>query len=66
MGITVLYKEKTYNGNLNIGQQNISLESDIPFNSIEIYYTGIMRIVSLLPKKYAVQNNSLLNKITIK
>ena len=65
MGITVLYKEKTYNGNLNIGQQNISLESDIPFNSIEIYYTGIMRIVSLLPEKYAIQNNSLLNKITI-
>ena len=37
-------KEKTYKGNLNIGQKTISLESDIDYRCIVIHYVGQVNI----------------------
>ena len=39
-----MYKEKTYTGNLNIGQKIVSLESDIDYRCIVIHYVGQMNI----------------------
>ena len=63
---TDLFREKTYNGNLNIGQQKVSLETDKPFKKIEIQYYGKMNIQSLLPNNYSLKNNILEKKIIIK
>ena len=63
---TDLFREKTYNGNLNIEQQKVSLETDKPFKKIEIQYYGKMNIQSLLPNNYSLKNNILEKKIIIK
>ena len=56
---TDLFREKTYNGNLNIEQQKVSLKTDKPFKKIEIQYYGKMNIQSLLPNNYSLKNNIL-------
>ena len=54
-------KEKTYTGNLNIGQNTISLETDIDYRTVVIHYVGQMNIKQIdsdLVIKYA--NNKIL------
>ena len=65
MGITVLYKEKTYNGNLNIEQHKVSVDTNLIFNMIEILYVGKINIQSLLPDNYSLKNDLLSRKIII-
>ena len=56
-------KEKTYNGNLNIGEKSVSVETDHNYQGLEIGYVGTMNITSLLPDNYIVANGN--NKIII-
>ena len=55
--------KKTYNGNLNIGQKIVSIDSDINYQGIQIEYVGTINITSLLPDEYIVSNGN--NKIII-
>ena len=56
-------KEKTYNGNLNVGRKTIRLETDINYQAIEIEYLGTIQITSLLPSDYILSSGR--NKIII-
>ena len=60
-----MYKDKTYNGNLNIGKNNVSLDTDFSFKMIVIKYFGIMRIESLMSDSYSIKNNTLSREIVI-
>lgn len=39
-----MINEKTYNGNINIGKKIVSVDTDLDFRSIVIYYVGKIRI----------------------
>ena len=56
-------REKKYTGNLNIGKKNVSIDTDINYQAIEIEYIGTINISSLLPNNYIVNNGN--NKIII-
>ena len=56
-------KEKKYTGNLNIGKKNVSIDTDINYQAIEIKYAGTMNVSSLLPNNYILEKGS--NKIII-
>ena len=56
-------KEKTYNGNLNINERIVSLETDINYQGIEIDYVGSINIESLLSSDYIINYGR--NKIII-
>ena len=56
-------KEKTYNGNLNIGEKIVSIETDIVYQGLEIDFVGTMNITSLLPDTYIAQAG--INKIIV-
>ena len=55
--------KKTYNGNLNVGRDIVSVDTDINYQGIQIDYVGTMNITSLLPNDYIVSNGN--NKIII-
>tara|TARA_Y100000593_G_C4292312_1_gene328887 strand:- start:1125 stop:1595 length:471 start_codon:yes stop_codon:yes gene_type:complete len=56
-------KSEKYIGNLNIGKQSVSLDTDINYQAIEIEYMGSMSITTLLPNNYIVSKG--LKKILI-
>ena len=56
-------REKKYTGNLNIGKKNVSIDTDINYQAIEIKYAGTMNVSSLLPNNYILEKGS--NKIII-
>ena len=56
-------RKKTYNGNLNIGQKTIRIDTSINYQGIEIEYVGTINIISLLPSNYIVKSGN--NKIII-
>ena len=56
-------REKKYTGNLNIGKKNVSIDTDINYQAIEIKYAGTMNVSSLLPDNYILEKGS--NKIII-
>ena len=56
-------KEKTYTGNLNIGEKTISVETDHNYQALEMDYVGTINITSLLPDNYMIANGN--NKIII-
>ena len=56
-------REKKHLGNLNIGKEIVSLDTDLTFKVIEISYVGTIKIKSLLPDNYMVANGN--NKIII-
>ena len=56
-------KEKTYNGNLNIGEKIVSIETDIVYQGLEIDFVGTMNITSLLPDTYIAKAG--VNKIIV-
>ena len=58
-----MIKRKTYQGNLNIGEHIVSIDTDIAFQGIEIEYVGTMTIISLLSDGYLVKIGR--NKIII-
>ena len=60
-----MFRDKTYNGNLNIGTNNVSLDTDLPFKMIVIKYFGVMRIASLMSDSYTIKNNTLSKEIVI-
>ena len=48
-------KEKTYNGNLNIGEKIVSVDTNHNWAAFEIDFSGKMEIESLLPDDYIVK-----------
>jgi len=58
--------QKTYNGNLNIEQNKISVDTSYQYIGIEIQYTGKINIQSLMPNGWTYHNNLLASRITIK
>jgi hypothetical protein len=56
-------RKKTYNGNLNIGQKTIRIDTNINYQGIEIEYVGTVNITSLLPSSYIVKSGN--NKVII-
>tara|TARA_R110002020_G_scaffold122844_1_gene278751 strand:+ start:5801 stop:6295 length:495 start_codon:yes stop_codon:yes gene_type:complete len=52
-----MYKEKTYNGTLNIEKNKVSIDTNFEYKSITIHYLGRLKIKSLLPKGYKIINN---------
>ena len=56
-------RKKTYNGNLNIGQKTIRIDTNINYQGIEIEYVGTINIMSLLPSNYIVKSGN--NKVII-
>jgi hypothetical protein len=56
-------RKKTYNGNLNIGQKTIRIDTNINYQGIEIEYVGTINITSLLPSSYIVKSGN--NKVII-
>ena len=56
-------RKKTYNGNLNIGQKTIRIDTNINYQGIEIEYVGTIKITSLLPSSYIVKSGN--NKVII-
>ena len=58
-----MIKEKTYNGNLNIGEKIVQIDADINYQAIEIKYVGTINIISLLTNNYIVSYGR--NKIII-
>tara|TARA_B100001769_G_C22001455_1_gene538177 strand:- start:537 stop:1007 length:471 start_codon:yes stop_codon:yes gene_type:complete len=56
-------RKKTYNGNLNIGQKTIRIDTNMNYQGIEIEYVGTINITSLLPSNYIVKSGN--NKIII-
>ena len=59
----MLNKEKTYKGNLNISEKNVSIETDNTWQGIEIEFSGKIAIQSLLSNDYIVKAG--FNKIII-
>ena len=55
--------KKTYNGNLNISKNAVSIETDYIYQGIEIDYIGVLNIESTLPSDYIVRKGN--NKILI-
>ena len=55
--------KKTYNGNLNISKNSVSIETDYIYQGIEIDYIGVLNIESTLPSDYIVRKGN--NKILI-
>lgn len=55
--------KKTHKGNLNIGKNIVSLDTNIIYQGIEIDYIGTINITSLLPNNYIVSYKN--NKIII-
>ena len=53
----------TYKGNLNIGKEKVSLDTNIIYQGIQLEYVGTINIASLLPSNYIVSNGN--NKIII-
>ena len=60
-----MIKDKTYNGNLNIEQNKISLDTNFEFIKVEIRHTGKMKIQSLLPNGCILEQDKLTNRIVI-
>ena len=56
-------REKKYTGNLNIGKNVVSLDTDIVYQAIQIEYIGTINIISLLPNNYILQKGA--NKIIV-
>ena len=56
-------REKKHLGNLNIGKEIVSLDTDLTFKVIEISYVGTIKIKSLLPDNYIIESGN--NKIII-
>ena len=56
-------REKKYKGNLNIGKNVVSLDTDIVYQAIQIEYVGTINIMSLLPNNYILQKGA--NKIIV-
>ena len=52
MEYTDLFKDKTYNGNLNIEKHKVSVDTNHRFSMLEIHYFNRMNIQSLLPTDY--------------
>ena len=65
MEYTALFRDKTYNGTLNIEQDKIVLDTNLDYNKIEIHYTKKMNIQSLLPGDCILEQNKLSSVITI-
>ena len=55
--------KKTYNGNLNISKNAVSIETDYIYQGIEIDYIGVLNIETTLPSDYIVSKGN--NKIII-
>ena len=55
--------KKTYNGNLNISKNAVSIETDYIYQGIEIDYIGVLNIETTLPSDYIVSKGN--NKILI-
>ena len=55
--------KKTYNGNLNISKNAVSIETDYIYQGIEIDYIGVLNIETTLPSDYIVRKGN--NKILI-
>ena len=53
----------TYKGNLNIGKEKVSIDTDINYQAIQMEYVGTINIKSLLPNNYIVSSGN--NKIII-
>ena len=58
-----MYIQKTYYGNLNVGKEIVSLETDINYQAIEINYIGNLKPTFLLPNNYITKIGN--NKIII-
>ena len=60
--------KKTYNGNLNISENVVSVDTDINYQAIELDYVGNINISSLLPNNYIINygNNKIIIVKTIK
>ena len=58
MNVTDIYK-----GNLNIGKEKVSIDTDINYQAIQMEYVGTINIKSLLPNNYIVSSGN--NKIII-
>ena len=43
-----MYKQKTYNGNLNIDKEKVSIDSNFLYKSLTIYYVGDLKIKCLI------------------
>ena len=56
-------RTKKYTGNLNIGKNVVSLDTDIVYQAIQIEYIGTINIISLLPNNYILQKGA--NRIII-
>ena len=65
MEYTDLFKDKTYNGNLNIEQHKVSVDTNHSFSMLEIHYFNRMNIQSLLPTGCTIQHDLLSSKIII-
>ena len=60
-----MYKQKTYNGSLNIDKEKVSIDSNFLYKSLTIYYVGDLKIKSLMPKGFTVFNNKKTKTLTI-
>ena len=47
MEYTDLFRDKTYNGTLNIKQDKIVLDTDLDYNKIEIHYTIAKLLITI-------------------
>ena len=56
-------KNKTYDGNLYIDKNKISIETDYKYQGLEIDYKGDFSITKLLPENYIISKAN--NKIVI-
>ena len=56
-------KNKTYDGNLYIDKNKISIETDYKYQGLEIDYKGAFSITKLLPENYIISKAN--NKIVI-
>tara|TARA_R110002020_G_scaffold69405_6_gene180648 strand:+ start:3502 stop:4020 length:519 start_codon:yes stop_codon:yes gene_type:complete len=65
MEYTDLFKDKTYNGNLNIEKEKVSVDTNHTFDMIEIHYAGKMNIQTLLPSGCTLEHDRLSHKIII-
>ena len=52
-------REKKHKGNLNIGKNVVSLDTDIVYQAIQIEYVGTINTISLLPNNYILQKGAI-------
>tara|TARA_R100000808_G_C2041519_1_gene80936 strand:- start:15 stop:530 length:516 start_codon:yes stop_codon:yes gene_type:complete len=62
---TDLFKDKTYNGNLNIEKNKVSIDTNENFNYLEIHYMSKMNIEPIMNSNYVVKNDKLHKRIII-